>query len=187
LDSTHYSVTISGTQVQVYGAHTYTVGGSYSPVLTLTYAGTSSIVARPALHVGSDVTSRVSMSKTAPTLYTGTTNTTLGYYQNDYRSALTITNTSSTAISGGLEVQLSGLAAASPNVTLQYATVTVGGTLYHLAITLGAAGDPYVYVPASIMSKLAAGSSLTVSLWYYESKPSFVTYTPKLFSDPYDS
>ena len=187
LDSTHYSLSISGAQVQVFATHTYATGASYSPVLTLTYGGSNSIVANPGIHVGSDVTSSVSMTKTAPTLYTGATNTSLGYYHNDYRSTLTIKNTSSAAINGSLEILLSGLAANSPNVTLQYATVTVGGTLYNLAITLDSAGDPYVYIPQSIMSRLTAGSSLAVSLWYAESASSFVSYTPKLFSDPYDN
>jgi uncharacterized repeat protein (TIGR01451 family) len=187
LDSTHYSLSISGNQVQVFGTHTYTAGGSYSPVLTLTFKGSTSISANPAIHVGSDVTGSVSMTRTAPTLYTGATNTTLGYYHGDYRSTLTIKNTSGSAINGSLEILLAGLATNSPNVTLQYATVTVGGTLYNLAITLDSAGDPYVYIPKSIVSSLSAGSSLSIMLWYFEKTPSVVTYVPELFSDPVDN
>jgi hypothetical protein len=126
------------------------------------------------------------MTKTAPTYFIGPTNTTLGYYQNQYRSTLTIKNTGTKAIGGSLEILLSGLAANSPNVSLSNALVTVGGQLYHLAITLDSANDPVVTIPTSVLSSLAAGASLQVSPWYTETSPSFVTYTPKLFSDPLD-
>jgi hypothetical protein len=146
-----------------------------------------SITATAAVNVGTDKTSSVSFKKTAPIYYTGATNTARGLYHDLYSSTLTVTNNGSAAIAGGLEILLSGLAAQSPTVTLEYVTVNVGGTLYNLAIDYDSAADPFVVVPKSVLASLGKGSSLAVSLWFGKPSSSFVTYTPQLFSDPFDN
>src|SRR5262249_47261806 len=63
---------------------------------------------------------------------------------------LTITNTSGSSVTGAFAVRLSGLTA---GVTLQSATVTVGGVTYDLVITHDAAGNPIINVPPALASK----------------------------------
>ncbi len=62
--------------------------------------------------------------------------------------------------------------------------MTVGGTIYNLAITYDSAGDPIITVPKSVLSSLAKGSSLSISLYFSESSPSFILFSAELFSDP---
>jgi hypothetical protein len=192
--SANVTVVISGTTIEVFGTHTYATGSTsasqFTPAVTLSdsvNAGDATTATTTTFHVATDKTASASFTKTAPTYYTGATNASQGYYHNQYRSTLTIKNTSNAAIGGSLMIALTGLKGNSPNVTLSHALVTVGGHLYDLNITLDSAGDPVIYIPSSIVSSLNAGASLTVTLWFTESVASFVTYTPKIYSDPYDN
>ena len=100
-----------------------------------------------------------------------------------YGGTLTISNTSGKAIPGSINVLFSNLTA---GVTLSQASVTVGGTAYSLAITQTPNGA-YVHVPTSLVSQIAAGSSLQIAVYFTDPSGTSIGFTPLTFSDPLDS
>ena len=63
---TTFNVSVSGDQVQVFGKHTYTKGGQFYPVVTLTYQNSYSITATATLNAGSNDASCVTFKKKRP-------------------------------------------------------------------------------------------------------------------------
>ncbi|HLN26979.1 MAG TPA: hypothetical protein VK395_04500 [Gemmataceae bacterium] len=178
-------LSVSGTQIIVYGKHMYSTGASFVPVVTVasaSYASATAQATTTTINVGKDVSTSATFKKTA-----AVHDLQKGKYNGLYESTLTVTNTSKAPISGSLEILLSGLAAQSPGVTLEYANVTIGGTTYSLSISTDSAGDPVIFLSKSILSSLAKGGSLAISLYFGEAAATFLLYSPKLFTDPFDS
>jgi len=178
-------LSVSGTQIIVYGKHMYSTGASFVPLVTVASVSNTSAMAQAmttTINVGKDVSTSATFKKTA-----AVHDLQKGKYNGLYESTLTVTNTSKAPISGSLEILLSGLAAQSPGVTLKYANVTIGGTIYSLSISTDSAGDPVIFLSKSILSSLAKGASLAISLYFGEATPTFLLYSPKLFTDPFDS
>ena len=122
--------------------------------------------------MATNVTSSAGFSKTG---YTLNRSNQLFY------GSLTVTNTSKAPIGGALDILLQGL---TPGVSLSYASITIGNTTYSLSITTTAAGNTVIVIPKAMLSQLAAGQSLVLSLRFSDPSNSAIGYTPDLFSDP---
>jgi hypothetical protein len=185
LDATTFSVSLSGNQVRVFGSHDYTMGGQFTPLVTLTYENTYSATATPApiVNVGTDVTSSVSVKQTAP-IHNPSKG---GKFHGLYQSTLKLTNTGSSAISGSLEFVLTGLSVASPGVHLQYASVKIGGAVHFVGIGTDSAGDPVVYVPSTVLASMPKGGELSLTLYFTDPGALAMDYVPRAYSDPFDS
>ena len=170
------TVVVSGGQVTVYGTHTFAAAGLAYPTVTLAYGAASASTAAKAIRidVATNVTSSAGFSRTG---YTLNRSNQLFY------GSLTVTNTSTSKapISGALDILLQGL---TPGVSLTYASITIGTTTYTLSITTTAAGDPVIVIPKAMLSQLAAGQSLVLSLRFSDPSDAVIGYTPDLFSDP---
>ena len=103
-------------------------------------------------------------------------NRTTGLYQN----TLTITNTSAQTLSGSLVLALQSLTA---GVTVQGATVTIGGTSMSLTF-VNVGGTVFVTVPKRVLAGLASGLALQVALAYSDPANAVIAYTFGLFSVP---
>lgn len=170
---------MSGTQVYVYGTHAYTTGAQFKPVVTLTYLPTNaSITATSTVDVAADVTSQTTTRKTAP----GRIVSRSSPYYGLYTSTLTVENTSSRAIPGALEIVLTGLSGA----TLEAATLELDGRTYMLSVSYDSAGDPYSYIPRSLLADLPSGSSVAVSLYFSDPLATAIAYGTNVYSDPFD-
>jgi glycosidase len=161
----------TGTTILVSGDHTYATGGVYHPIVTL-FTAEESAAGPPTIHVATDVSGSVNLQGSTP-VYNPASNL--------FEGQLTVTNTSGAGIDGTLLILLSGL---TSGVTLQDASVTVGGVTYSLPVTTTLAGDPILTIPQSVLATLAPGQVLTVALRFQDPLLSSITYMPSLFSDP---
>ncbi len=150
-----------GTTIHVLGAHTYTAGGTYLPIVTLVSAAGASLSTTSAntstVYVGTDISSLVTVTRTS-----AIKNRTTGLYI----STVTITNISGSTLVGDIDLVLLNLTA---GVTLTNANGTTAG-----------GADPWVRFGTT---GLAAGKSASVSLYF--SLPTSVTtfnYSFKTFS-----
>jgi len=85
-------------------------------------------------------------------------------------------------LTGLFAVQLSEL---TRGVTLESATVVVGGVTYQLTITHNAAGDPIINVPAAVATRLAPGQSLpAITLVFKNPRDKRVDFDAEVFTDP---
>ncbi len=161
----------TGTTILVSGDHTYAAGQVDHPIVTL-ITPDESAAGSPTIHVATDASGSATLQGTTP-VYNPASNL--------FEGQLTVTNTSSAGIDGTLLILLSGL---TSGVTLQDASVTVGGVTYSVAVTTTLAGDPILTIPRSVLASLAPGQVLTVTLRFQD--PSFgpINYVPLLFSDP---
>jgi phosphodiesterase/alkaline phosphatase D-like protein len=109
----------------------------------------------------------------------------MGPKDGTFTADLTITNAvRSPSLTGLFAIQLNNL---TPGVTLQAATVTVGGVTYNLTITHDAAGDPIINVPAAVATSLAAGQSLpAISLVFSNPGNKHFDFDTAVFLDPLD-
>jgi len=121
-----------------------------------------------------DVTDQVHVRKNGPVM---------GPKDGSFAADLTITDRMrSGALSGLFTIQLNNL---TPGVTLQSATMTVGGVTYNLTITYTAAGAPIVNVPAEIATGLAAGQSLpSITLVFSNPGNKHFDFDAEVFIDP---
>ena len=155
-----YSVA-DGTTIHVLGSHTYSAGGTYLPIVTLTNSAGASLSTTAAntstVYVGTDISSLVSVTRSS-----AVKNRTTGLYI----STVTITNISGSTLVGDIDLVLLNLTA---GVTLTNANgTTVGGV------------DPWIRFGTT---GLAAGKSVSASLYF--SLPTGVTafnYSFKTFS-----
>jgi autotransporter-associated beta strand protein/parallel beta-helix repeat protein len=141
----------------VSGLHTYATGGAKAPTVTLFGDGTS-LQAAPTIDVARDVSASVGATSSGLVLNRGT---------QLWVGTITITNTSSTAVTGPLQVVLTGL---------------TGGTLAN-ASGYDADGDPYLTVtpPGGV---LLPGQSLTFTVQFKKPNASNVlNYGLSTFSD----
>ena len=150
-----------GTTIHVLGAHTYTAGGTYLPIVTLVSAAGASLSTTSAntstVYVGTDISSLVTVTRTS-----AIKNRTTGLYI----STVTITNISGSTLVGDIDLVLMNLTA---GVILTNANGTTAG-----------GADPWVRFGTT---GLAAGKSASVSLYF--SLPTSVTtfnYSFKTFS-----
>jgi hypothetical protein len=173
--SPNVTVAVSGNQIQVYGTHMYATAGAQSVTVVLMLPGSSSALANATLNVASDVSSQVSTQRSGLIYNRGT---------RLFYGSLTVTNTQAAAIPGSLDVLLNNL---TPGVTLTYASVTVGSTTYQLNIAYTSNGVPYIHIPKSVLSSLAPGQSLTVSLRFRDPTMGLIGFNPEVFSDPLDN
>jgi hypothetical protein len=171
------SITISGTQVIVSGTHTYATAGLTYPIVTLAYGGASvsTNASTIVIDVAADVTSH---TKSSASPYSHNLKTKLT------TSTLTVTNTGSTSLSGEFYLVLQGLTA---GVTLQTASLYIGGQLTTLTIDKTAAGDPMIVIPSSLLSTLAKNQSFQVVLGFNDPSNIQFGYNTKLYSDPYNT
>jgi CARDB/Carboxypeptidase regulatory-like domain len=171
------TVVVSNGQVIVYGAHTFTAAGLAYPAVTLSYGGASVSTTGQAIRidVSADVTP-VGGVRTTPYQYSPITKLTTG--------TLTVTNTGKTSLTGEFYLVLQGL---TPGVTLQTATITVGGKTTTLTIVKTAAGDPMIVIPPSLLNSLAAGQSFKIGLVFSNPSNALIKGNTKLFSDPFDT
>jgi hypothetical protein len=167
-------VVVSGTNIKVYGTHTYATAGSATAEVWLTGPSNLLAVADTAVHVAADVTSQTSVQSSALTFNSAT-----GLYD----GTVTVTNNGTGSIPGSLDVLFQGL---TSGVTLAQASLTVSGTTYSLKIGHTGTGDPYVHIPKKLLKSLASGASVTFSVSFQDPTPAAVTYTPLVFSDPLD-
>ena len=150
-----------GTTIHVLGSHTYTAGGTYLPIVTLTSANGASLSTTAAntstLYVGTDISSLVTVTRSS-----AVKNRTTGLYI----STVTITNISGSTLVGDIDLMLLNLTA---GVTLTNANGTTAG-----------GADTWVRFGTT---GLAAGKSVSLSLSF--SLPTGVTafnYSFKTFS-----
>ena len=124
------------------------------------------------LDVPADVTSQVTSTSSGLTYNRA---------QKEYFGTLTVANTSSTAINGGLHVVLHGVPG---GVTLDGATINVNGTLVALTVQMDANGDMEILVPQADQAGLAAGASFSINLKWHNPANAYINYTTSLLSDP---
>jgi hypothetical protein len=165
----------SGTDIKVYGSHTYAAAGKQPVAVWLTGPKHVLAVADTAVHVAADVTSQVGVQSSALTFNSAT-----GLYQ----GTVTVTNSSTSSIPGSLDLLFQGL---TSGVTLAQASLTVSTTTYSLTIGHTGAGDPYVHVPKTLLTSLAAAASVTISIGFQDPLGTAISYTPQVFSDPLDA
>jgi hypothetical protein len=165
------TVALSGSQIEVFGNHTYAAHGSRSATVWLWVPGNVSAAANATIDVATNVTRQVHVQKTlaAPT-----------------SARVTISNpTGGRPISGSLDVLLSAL---PTGVTVADASVTVGTTTYtDLPIDFTGAGTPYVHIPTADLGSLAAGQSVVVNVDFSDPMSTRIKFGVALFSDPFDS
>jgi hypothetical protein len=108
-----------GTTVHVLRAHTYASGGTYRPLITLVDAAGASLTTitsnTATLIVGTDVSNKVSMTRSSPVK-----NRTTGFWA----QTVTMNNISGVDLTGNLDLVLIGL---TPGVTLSNATGSLSG------------------------------------------------------------
>jgi hypothetical protein len=131
-----------GTAVHVVGSHTYTVGGTYRPIITLVDAAGSTLVTLASntakLIVGTDVSNKVSITRSSPVK-----NRTTGFWA----QTVTMNNISGVDLKGNIDLVLIGL---TTGVSLSGATgYTAGGA------------NPYVRFSTT---GLKAGKSISLVL-----------------------
>ena len=133
-----------GTTVHVLASHTYSAGGTYLPIVTLTSAAGASLSTTAAntstVYVGTDISSLVSVTRSS-----AVKNRTTGLYI----STVTITNISGSTLVGDIDLVLLNL--------------TAGVTLTNSNGTTAGGADPWVRFGTT---GLAAGKSLSVSLYF---------------------
>jgi phosphodiesterase/alkaline phosphatase D-like protein len=161
--------------------------GHYDGAVTVHFAGdaadmpgdgSASLDVLPA----TNVTDQVHIRKNGPAM---------GPKDGIYAGDLTITNfmqtrgahsDTSPTLTGLFAIQLNNL---TPGVTLESATMTVGGTVYNLTITHDAAGDPIINVPAAVATSLPAGKSLPkINLLFGDPGNIFIDFNTEVFVDP---
>jgi hypothetical protein len=171
------TVTISGTQVTAYGTHTFSTAGLAYPIVTLAYGGSSVSTAAHAIKidVSADVSQQINSSAT-PYYYNSLTKATT--------STLTVSNKSTSNLTGEFYLALQGL---TPGVTLQSASITVGGKAYPLTLSTTGAGDPMIVIPPSLLNTLGAGQSFKIALSFSNPSNKLIKYSTKLYSDPFDT
>jgi RHS repeat-associated protein len=149
------SIQVSGQTISVYGSHTYTTAGTQNLSVTLATTGTSAM-ASPTATVVANVTADVSVKRSG-FRYDFTTH--------EFVQTITLTNTSSNALVGSLALQLTHL---SSNATLANASGA------------DANGNPYIdFVTPS--SQLAAGQSITVTLYFKDPTFKAITYDTQVW------
>jgi hypothetical protein len=155
--------------------------GYYAGAVTVRFAGDAGHL--PGGGAGSlnvlparDVTDQVHVRRNGPVM---------GPKDGTYRADLTITNAvRNPTLNGLFAIQLNNL---TQGVTLQAATVTVGGVTYNLTITYSAAGDPIINIPAAVASALSPGQSLpTISLVFSNPGNKHFDFDIAVFLDPLD-
>jgi hypothetical protein len=171
------TVVLSNGVVEVFGTHTFASGGAQSAVVALWVPGNVSAEATAKIDVATNVTGRVSITSTKPVKDPST---------GLYGSKITVSNPANgSAISGSLDVLLSGLPS---GVALLGASVTINGTTFKgLPIDHTGSGAPFVHIPTADLSSLAPGQSVVVHLVFKDPTNVPITFTPSLFSDPFDS
>lgn len=171
------SVVVTGQTIQIFGSHAFSTSGALTVGIAINGPGGASGTAYATADVASDVSSDVSVSRSGLT-YNRSTKLFYG--------ALTLTNRSTTSLSGSLDILLQGL---THGVTLAVASVTINGKTYSLSIALDSAGDPYIHIPQSLLnsSPLGPGKSLTISLEFSDPGLALIAYNVDAFSDPFDS
>jgi hypothetical protein len=152
--------------------HTYAATGVQPVEVWLTGPGNILAVADTTIDVATDVTRQVGVRSSAFTL-----NRTTGLYD----GTVTVTNNGTSAIPAVLDVLFQGL---TPGVRLANATLTVNGKTYKLPLAHTGAGDRYAQIPASLLSSLAAGASVTIGVSFADPLGAAITFTPFVFSDP---
>jgi competence protein ComGC len=125
-------------------------------------SGTANLTVNPF-----DVTSQVTIAKSA-FLYSYTTL--------NYVGTLSITNSSSSTISGGFQVVLKGLPA---GVTL--AKATLGSTT--LSVSSDSSGEPVIAVPTSVLASLAPNQKTTLSLQINNPSKVGITFSTQVLAD----
>jgi hypothetical protein len=171
------TVVVSNGVVEVFGKHTFASGGAQSASVALWVPGNVSAEATAKIDVATNVTGQVSMTSTKPAK-----DPTTGLYG----SKITVSNPAKgSAISGSLDLLLSGLPS---GVTLVGASVTINGTTFSgLPIDHTGSGAPFVHIPTADLSSLAPGESVVVHVVFKDPTNVPITFTPSLFSDPFDS
>jgi hypothetical protein len=131
-------IQVSGQDIYVYGAHTYSAAGIFSVSVTLSTLGSSA---------SSNSTANIGGNESGQIVYTESG---LGYNRATklFGGTVTLTNDGTTSVSGELQVVFTGLPA---GVTLSNASGT------------NSAGDPYLIVN---VGTLAAGKSFTFSVYF---------------------
>jgi hypothetical protein len=167
-------VVVSGTNIKVYGSHTYASAGNVTAEVWLTGPSNLLAVADATVHVAADVTSQTSVQSSALTFNSAT-----GLYD----GTVTVTNSGTGSIPGSLDVLFHGL---TSGVTLAQASLTVGTTTYTLKVAHDGAGDPYVHVPKKLLKSLASGAAMRISVGFKDTTAAPITYMPTVFSDPLD-
>ncbi|MGH7170274.1 MAG: hypothetical protein ACRELG_08375, partial [Gemmataceae bacterium] len=146
-------IQVSGQTISVYGSHTYTVGGTFNLSVTL-FTNDTEATANPAVKVATDVTGQMQVERSG-----------LGYnrFTDISSGTITLTNNSSTPLTGELEVVFSDLPA---DVTLQNPS------------GYDANGDPYLLAK---IGTLAPGASVTLAVQFYNPKRLGVNYDVSIF------
>jgi RHS repeat-associated protein len=143
-------IQVSGQTISVYGSHTYTTAGTQNLSVTLATTGTSA-TASPTVTVVANVTAAVSVTRSG-FRYDFTTH--------EFVQTITITNTSSSTLFGSLALELTNL---SSNATLANASGT------------DVQGNPFIDF-VSPKGQLAAGQSITLTLYFNDPKKQSITY-----------
>ncbi len=160
------------------GSWTGTADGTYTIALRAGQVADTSGNTAPAGSLGTfavvipvDVTSQVSVTRSGLTYNRA---------QKRYYGDLTVSNTGA-AIAGGFRLVLHGVPS---SVSLDGATINVGGTAVPLTVQHDGNGDWEVLLPRSILASLASGASFKVTLKWNNPLNVFIDYTTKVFSDP---
>jgi hypothetical protein len=168
-------IAVSGTNIEVFGTHSYAAGGSAAVAVWLTAPSHLLAAADTAIHVATDVTGQVSVQASSLKYHKATQR---------YGGTLTVTDTGSHSIGGSLDILLHGLPS---GVTLASATLTVAGRKHTLKIEYTGAGDPYIHVPKRLLKTLASGAAVTIGVSFSDPLGTAISYTPLAFSDPLDT
>src|SRR5262249_51861013 len=99
-----------------------------------------------------------------------------------YHGSLKVKNISAEPLDGALSVALLSLPS---GVTLSSASVTLGGVKHTLKVTKDAAGHTLVVIPKSLLPALLPGQSVTLALAFKDPLGKTITFTPRLFSNPF--
>jgi phosphodiesterase/alkaline phosphatase D-like protein len=154
--------------------------GAYPTGVTAQFAGDASTLhaggsAQLVIVPATDVTDQVGVTRSDPEFNPEDHTSSLG---------LTITNQSAAGLSGVFAIVLTDL---TPGITLQSATVMVGGQTVSLTITHDEAGNAIVNVPPSVATGLAPGQALpTITLTFANPFNSAFGFGTEVFLDPLD-
>jgi hypothetical protein len=166
---------LAGTNIEVFGTHTYAAGGAHAATVALWVPGSASVQTAATIDVATDVTGQLTLKKGKPV------QTSSGVYSDK----VTITNPGTTSVSGSFDVLLPGL---PPGVTVGATSVTVGGTTHRkLPLDFTSTGVPYVHIPGADLASLAGGQSVVLHLTFIDPSNTAIAFAVNVFSDPFDS
>lgn len=169
------TISVSGNVAKVFSSHTFANSGLLTITVALTDSNGTNDRSYMTAEVAAGVSSQVAASRSGLVYNRGT---------KQFYGSITLTNSGTTSINGSLDILLQGL---TSKVSLAYATVTIGGTTYSLTIGEDGAGDPYIQIPQTVLRSLAAGQSLSIAVRFNNPSLGLVGFTPKVFSDPFNS